>query len=262
MKVEIRPIDKPKWHGLKDDKVFTRPKSFQAFVENGMYKVIFASDEEREYLEKTTGYDLSLGFNSDRPHPTWPSKPFWVKLEPNTMFIDTTKPMDAIHLAEMRGSPLVANSMSEYEAGLWPDATHVISSEEEDYEVKAKKIDIQNMAARLSMDMTEERRIQIIQIIDRESFRGKKKSFIDVKIKELVDNNPKEFIRWANEDAEELAVRSLVLEAVWRGALKKDGPSFLYGDDRIGIDLDDAVKFLKNPENQRYRVRIMELLEK
>lgn len=262
MLVEIRPVEKQKWHGLSKAEDFTRPKTFEAFLKDGQYNVIFSSEDERQYLEKVTGYDLSLNFDINKPHPTWPNKSFWAKLEPNTFFLDTSKPMDAIKLAIMRGSPLVANSVAEYNDNKWPEATHVIYSEQEEYEAKAKKIDVQNEAVRLSLDMSEERKLQLIQIIEGENFRGKPTNFINVKIKELTDEKPKEFIKWATMDAEEIQVRSMILEAVYRGKLRKEGPSYFYGADKIGIDLDDAVKFLKNTENQPYRLRIMELLGK
>lgn len=264
MQVEIRPLPKKKWHGYTNEQALANDITYEAFVdgESQQYKVEFESEEEREYLEKQTGYDLSLRFDPINPHPTWSQKPFWGKLSPFTFYLDTNRPMDRIQLAIHKGSPLVANSLAEHQNGMWPMATHVIYSQQEEFEAKAAVIHIQNKAVKLAMEMPMSRKLELIRIIDGEDFTGRSPDFVEVKIKQLCDERPKDFIKWAEMDAEDIVVRSLVLEAQYKGALRKDGPSYYYGADRLGIDLDDTVSFLKNPENQAYRIRILEKLGK
>lgn len=260
MLVEIRPIQKTKWHGLTGDKDFTRDKTIEAAVsrKTGEYDIRFASEEEKTSLEKSLGYDLSTRFDPDRPHPTWTSKAFWVTLPSNTFFLDTTNPMDAIKLAIAKGHPYVANSLAEYEQGLWERATHVIYSEQEEYEQKAKVINQQNDAAARAREMSKDKLIKMIRIIDGEDFQGRSDGFVAVKIKEICDERPTEFLKWATADSEDFEVRSLILQALYQNKLRKQGPSIYYGQERLGIDMEDAISFLKNPENQAFRIRIME----
>lgn len=263
MLVEIRPLDKNKWHGLKGDKAFTRDITCEAFVSrhSGQYDVRFTSEEERQHLEKVLGVDLSLSHDPGRAHPTWSRKSFWATLPNNTKILNTEVPMQAVELAILKGAPLVANSMKEYNEGKWPDATHVIFSEEEEMEIKASKIETIKKAFQISLEMSREQKIQLITILSTDlpfNVREHKDSFIEVRIKDLIDENPREFVKWATMDKETLAVRSLVLEANHKGALMKQGPSYFYGGERIGIDIDDAVSFLKDPENREFRARLME----
>lgn len=267
MIVEIRPLKIKKWHGLEGDKSFTRPKTIEAAVsgETGKYNVLFESEEEKEHLEKELGYDLSLRFDPEKPHPFWTSRTAWVELPNHTMFLNTDNPLDRIKLAVIKGHPTVANSQAEYERGEWEKATHVIYSQADEMQQKAKKIEIKKKAIKHSLEMSKEDKIRIIQILTQsrenpagESYRAKSDNFIDVKIDELCDEKPKEFVKWAEMDAETRAVRALVLESHFQNQLRKEGPAYFYGADRIGIDLDAAVSFLKDPENQDYRIRLQE----
>ncbi len=97
------------------------------------------TDEELKSYGEKLGVNLDTTFKTDKPHDFYCSAQGRVKLENNTMIFNTDNVIDAIKVGIMKGSPFVANSLKEYEEGLYPEATHYIFSEEEEIAVKAKK---------------------------------------------------------------------------------------------------------------------------
>ena len=129
--VQVKPIEKKTWHGLEGVKRFTAPKTIQALVSltTGLYATGL-SEEDRERLEKETGFDLSPTYIPGKIHPFWGDKISRVVLEHRTNMFDTSKPLDEIKVKLLKASDLVANSQKEYEDGLFPEAQFVIFDEQ------------------------------------------------------------------------------------------------------------------------------------
>ena len=116
--VEVRPIEKERWHGLKGKDVITRPVVIEALLSSTTGKLATGlTPEDRERLEKETGYDLSPDYKAGKPHPFWSSPAAFVKLEHKTNIFDISNPLDEIRVKIMKASDLVANSQKEYDEG-------------------------------------------------------------------------------------------------------------------------------------------------
>ena len=141
--VEVRVIEKESWHKKGGKESFKRPITIEALFRKGKYSIDLSEEELTTYGQKL-GVNLDPTFRVDKPHEFYCSAQGRVKLENNTMIFDTNNVLDAIKVGIMKGSPFVANSLKEYEEGLFGEATHYIFSEEEEIAVKAKKVEINN----------------------------------------------------------------------------------------------------------------------
>lgn len=262
MKVEVRPLNIPRWHGKKEKESFAQPQSFEVLmnVNTGRYATGLTEEEATTY-GKLLGANLDDIFNPEQPHSFWGSSGGKIKLQNATMILDTKKPLDFVRVKNMKASDQVANSIKEWEDGLWPDATHVITDEAEEVEIKASKIESKYKAIEIASKMTPEAKLAIIQILSEKSMRGQSPNFILAEIDDIIEKKQEEFLRYANLDKKELSVRAQILEAVYRNILTKEGTSFYYMSDKVGFDLDDTVKWFMDPQNQNMKIAILEKLK-
>jgi len=237
MLVEVRPLPLKKWHGKSGKEDFTRPKTIEALYnsESQKYSTGLTEEEQKKY-EKLTGFDLSDRYNPEIPHPFWSTAAAMVKLPNSTTIFDTAKPLDFIKVKLLKASKFVANSMKEWEEGLWPDAHHVIFDEEEETNIKASKVELKNKAVSLSLKLSKDEKINIIQILSDKSARGRSDDFVNVEVDKIVTERPVEFIKYAEMDTATVYVRAAVLEAIHRNILVKEGSAVLYMGDQIGYD--------------------------
>lgn len=261
MKVEVRPLPTKKWHGKEGKESFSRPMSLEVLydVETGAYATGLTDEEEKKY-SKITGLDLSKKFDPNTPHPYWSTKPAIIKLENRTMVFDTSNPHDFIKVKNLKASKMVANSMKEWEEGKFPFATHVIFDEEEEVTIKASKIEKKQKAVVLAQELSSEEKAQLVQIISNKVVRGRSPKFIEVEVDALIETKTDEFLRYAQMNKEEIYIRSVVLEALIKNTLTKEGTSIYYLGDLIGVDYESAVAWFKDPNNQKMKVAILEKL--
>lgn len=261
MRVEVKPIEVAKWHKKAGKESFSQPNTLEVLYNNetGKYATgLNAADKER--LEEITGLDLSDTFNPSVPHPYWSTAAAKIKLPNTTLVLDTTKPQEEIKVANLRASKYVANSINDLEAGLYPEATHVIFSEEEEVEVKATKISKKMSCMKLVMKMTKDEKTNIVQILSNKSVRGRSENFVDVEIDEIIEAKPDEFLLYAKMDKQDLYTRAAVMEAIHRNVLTKEGTAIYYMGDKLASDLEDAIAYFMNPQNQKLKVSILEKL--
>lgn len=263
MKIEVRPLPIPRWHGKKGKEAFSQPHVIEALYDSkvGGYATGLTEEEAQEYGKKLD-QDLSNVYNQNQPHPFWGSKMGRVKLENRTMIFDDTKTLDYIRIRMMKASKFVANSMKDWEDGLYPDATHVIYDEEERLSIKATKVQKKKKAFKLAMELSKDEKINIIQILSDKSLRGRSDDFIEVEIDELLETRVDDFMRYAQLDKKELYVRAAILEALHRNILTKEGSSIFYMSDKIGYDFESTVDYFKDPQNQNMKIAILEKLQK
>lgn len=261
MLVEVRPIEKEKWHGKKGEENFTQPVIIECLYDpkTGKYATGL-SDDDKKRLEKLTGFDLSDNFNSEKPHPFWNSSAARIKLPARTVVFDTKKPLDEIKVKVLKASKYVANSLREYREGLFPEATHVIYDEAEEAKIKASKIQIKRKAIKLAMKMTIDEKVNVIQILSMKSMRGQSQDFLDVEIDRLIEDNAVKFLEVAEADPADVYTRAAILEGLHRNILTKEGNTILYMGDMIGHNLDEAVKYFNDPNNQTIKASILEKL--
>ncbi len=258
--IEVRPIEKEKWHGKKGQESFTRPKVIEALVslQTGKYATGL-TEEDRERLEKLTGFDLSPEYIFGKLHPFWSSQTAQVKLENKTNIFDTSKPIDEIKVKILKASDLVANSLKEYEEGLYPEALFVIFDEKEEVERKATRLALKNKVIIESEKLSLERKAEIIQIVLGISVRKQSSDFINLKLDEAVEQaGPQKVLDLIKRDKNRTSVHALVLEAIYKRVLRKEGTAVYYMEDQLGFDIENTVDYLMDTKNQALKAQIIE----
>lgn len=259
--VEVKPLPLKKWHGKKDKEAFAQPKTIEALYSNkiGGYETGLSRDEEEAYGKKL-GFRLDNLFNPEKEHEFWSNKIGQVKLENATIYFDTTKPLDFVKVKLIRVSKFVANSMAEWEAGKWPDATHVIFDENEEADTKATSIQKRNRAIQLAGKMNLDEKATMVLIVNKKYVKNKSLNFIDVEIDEAIEDHVDDFIRYAEMDLKDIQVRGSILEGLHRQILTEEGNSIYYMGQRIGFDIEEAMAWFQSPDNQKLKVAILERL--
>lgn len=259
MKVEIRPIDKNKWHGKKGSESFARPHTVQALVDPKTMKYATGLDEKDVEKLKKEGcsYDLSDDFVNGKVHPFWESKMAQIKLENKTIFFDPEKSMlDFIKVKICKASKYVANSVQEIEEGLWPDATHIIHDESEQVEIKASKVAIKNQAVIAVSKLPLEKKIQLCMILGGKNVKGKSENHVEVAISELLEEQAEEVLNFMKLDADKMEIHALVLECLQKNILTKKGHKIEYNGSNLGGDIYQVIDYLNEDENNELRIRL------
>jgi len=263
MKVEVRPIPVKKWHGKTEKESFTRPKVVEALYDEniGGYATGLTPEEETHY-GRLLGTSLDNKFIHDEPHPTWSEKRFSMVLSNNTMIFDTKDARQYVLVKLLKASKYVANSMKEYDNGAWPYATHVIFDEEEEVEERALKIERKEEVYKKISEMNDAERISLVWILSdgKKSLRGKSPSFIKVELDEFISESPNDVWKEINTSKAERFSRSTILEAISRQIIVKDGSNLVWMGDVIANSVEDAAEWLRNPENQSIKGKILEQL--
>jgi len=258
--VELRPIERTKWHGKKGSESFTQDHASQVLYDSntGKYATGLSEKEAKEY-GKLLGLDLSDTFNPNEPHPYWSTKPAQLKFPNKTLVFDITKPVDFIKVKNYKASPFVANSEKEFQEGKWPLATHILYDESEHVEMEAHKISKKKEAYLLVDKLSKEQKVAIIQIILDTSVRKQSNEFIEVKLAEIIEGDYlNDFLKYAKADKSYLSIKGMVIEALYKNVLTKEGAGIHYMGDILGHNVDDVVEYFTNPQNQEIKARILE----
>lgn len=261
--VTVAPIPQSKWHGKKGKESFSRPKDIEVLYDEqtGRYATGLTPEEQQKY-EELMKVDLSDTFKPDEPHPYFGSKAGTIRLPNHTVIFDTNKPAEYVKVKNMKASKFVANSMKEYNENKWPDATHVMLDETEEVEIKASKVRARNEATLLASKMTKEDKEGMVQIIEKKSVRGRTEDFVDVEIDAILQEKPEQFLAVAKMGKEDVRIRATVLEAIYRNVLTKEGTGVYYMGELIGLDVESAISWFKDPQNQKLKIAIIEKMLK
>jgi hypothetical protein len=261
--VEVRPLNKKKWHGKSDKESFTRPTVIQVLYDHNTGKYATGlTDEEMERFSRELGLRIDDKFNPAEEHPYWSSKAAQIKLENHTMFFNTDKASDYIKVKNMKAQQcqFVANSLREWEENKWPEATHVIFDESEEATIKASKIEQKKKAYKLSEKMTVAEKAAMVLILTGKYVKNKSANYIEVALDEAIEENMEDFLTYASMDAIDFSIRGQILEGLHRQILTKEGGAIYYMGERLGFDINDAIDYFKDPNNQKIKVAILEKL--
>lgn len=260
--IEVRPIEKERWHGLKGRDAITRPVTIEALVNGTTGKLATGlTEEDRIRLEKETGYDLSPDYNALKPHPFWSSPAAFVKLEHKTNIIDTSSPLGEIRAKILKASDLVANSQKEYDEGKFPLAQFVIFDEREEVELKASKAAVKRKVIIEADKLSTTRKAELIQVLLGISVRNQSNDFIDLKLDEAIDKEgPQKVLDFIKRDKARTSLHATVLEAIHKNVLRKDGTAVYYMDDQLGFDIESAIDYLQDTKNQALKAQVIEKL--
>lgn len=262
MIVEVRPLEIQRWHKKKGKEAFSQDKTVEVLFSPELGKLATGlTDEEAQKYGEKMGVNLSSTFNPEVPHPFWSTKASWIVLPNKTAIFNTAKDSDFVKVANLKASKFVANNMKEYIDGMWPDATHVIFSEEEEMELKATKFQIKQKIGQELLNASLERKTALVQILSNKTVKGRSANFIDGMISELVEEKPEELLKALGMNKEEVLIRANVLELLSKNILTKQGSAIYYMGDKIGLDYEDTVKYFKDPNNQVMKVTLLEKLQ-
>lgn len=261
MKVTVKPVPRERWHGKEGKESFARPLSFEVLYDTskGGYATGLTPEEAIEY-GKRLGADLSDTFTPDTPHPYWSTSAAKLILLDHTFIFETDRPSDYVKVKNLKASSQVANSFDEWERGEWPEATHYIFDEAEEVEVKATKIARRNKCISIASKMTLDEKLSVVQILSNKSFRGQSNDFVDVEIDKIISEQTDEFIQLTKQTKEEVYARGVIMEALHKHKLVKDGIKITYMGETIGHDIDDAVQYFLHPDNQLMKTSLLEKL--
>lgn len=260
--VEVRPIERERWHGKKGKDALARPITLDAplSIETGQYATGL-SQEDRERLESVTGFSLSPDYKEGNTHPFWGSTTARINLEHKTNIFDTSKPLDEIKVKMMKAHDLVANSMKEYKEGKFPSAIFVIYDEVEETEIKATKAAIKRKVIIETSKLTKGKKAELIQIVLGISVRDRTEDFVDMKMDEAIEREGAEkVLNLIQRDKTRTTVHALILEALHKGILRKEGSSVFYMDDQLGYDIETAIDHLMDTKHQGLKGQILEKL--
>lgn len=259
-KIEIKPIEKDRWHGKKGKDSFGSPITIEAPISTrtGKFQTGLA-EADRVRLEKETGLNLSDKFIPNDKDCFWTSQAGKIKLYNKTNIFDTEKATDEIKIAVMKASDLIANSMEDYENGKCPNALFVISDEVAELEIKASKISLRNNLIIESSKFTKAKKAEIIQIVTGVSVKKMSDNFIVGKYEEMINNEgPERVMSVIKRDAKRNAAHCIILEGLHQSILRKDGTSVYYMDDQIGFDTESAIDYILDVKNQTLKSQILE----
>lgn len=260
--VELRPIDFKKWHGKTGKDSFAQEHSSQILYnpKTGKYDTGLTEEEMTKY-GSMMGVNLDDVFNPNQPHPYWSTKVAQLRFPNKTLILDITKPLDYIKVKNYKVSPYVANSEKEYQEGLWPNATHILYDESEHIEMEAHKLNKKKEAYKIADKLTKEQKVALIQIILDISVRKQSNEYIDVKLGEIIEGEfINDFLKYSKADKNFVYVKGMVVEALYKNILTKEGSGIYYMSDILGHNVDDVTEYFLNPQNQEIKARILEKL--
>lgn len=265
MQIIIKPVPSQKWHGKNGKDSFARPQTIEALydTQTGRYATGLTEEEAKKY-GKLLGVDLDDTFNFNEPHPFWSSSAVRIKLPNHTMILDDTRHLDFVKIKVLKASKFIANSLQEWEDGMFPDATHIIYDEQEETEVKATKIEKKNKCIVVASKMSAEEKTNIVRLLSDKSVRGRTQSFIDLEIDGIINDSDKidDFIKYVKMDKAEVTIRAQIMEALSRNVLTKEGTAIHYMGEPLGHDFEATVKYFQDPNHQQTKIAMLEKLEK
>lgn len=257
--VLVKPLPIKKWHGKTGEDSFTQPKTIEVLFDpkTGRYATGLTEEQQKEYSERMK-VDLTDTYIYETPHPYYSSKAGSIKLADETTVFNTAIATEFVKVANLKASNKVANSLKEWEDGLWPQAHHYIYSEEEEVAVKASKIQVRNRITSRLEKLDTRSKINLILILSGKLLSANNINFIDVELDKIIDEDPDELIRYMKQDPTTVYNRATVLEAIQKHVLTKEGGSIYYMGEIYAETLDLAIERFSDPNNQLMKASILD----
>lgn len=257
-KIEVRPIDRERWHGKKGKESFSQPHTVQALVdaETLEYAVDISKEDKKFFDEKKVRYDLSTHFDPEEPHEFWDSSTPRVKLANRTMFFNKKVVIDRIKICVMKASKYVANTIEDYEQGLFPEATHYIHDETALMANKASKVAQEDEAIIAASKLPKQRKIEILKVLAGGHLKEQSDNYLTVFTKKQIKKDPELFLKMISEDKVRVSALATVHEALDKNVLRKNGHKIIFNGSNIGTDVESVAQYLMKDENQELMLLI------
>lgn len=261
MLIHIKSIPIKRWHGKEGAQDFGEPTTLEVLVDSGGRYATGINKEDRLRLEEATGFRLDSKFDPENPHPFWSRPQGRIKLPRRTLILDTKKPLDEIKYLNVKASKFVANSLEDYDNGLYPDATHYIHNDNEQVIKKGKSVAFKMEAYGQLKTMGPKRMDAVAWVVLGLDLSNQSIEYKTAKLGEAIETDAIAFTKAAGLDKEHLVTMELILASVYYGLLKKEGEAYYHFTTKIGIDITAAVNYLTSPANQDLKIRLMQQLE-
>lgn len=243
------------------DQSFKRPVTIYAPLVGERYNVDI-SDARLEELGKILGIDLNPKSIFNQAHPFYDGPQGRIKIENNTMFFDPSNPMDELRIGIMRGSQVVANSQSEYDNDMWPEAEFVIIDRVAEIESKGKKADLKFQAGESIQNMDQETKVALITILTGEDVANQTASYISGVLQDLIEKDLDRFLKFSRMELQELQSRAVFRKAVDMQIIEEIDGHLYFGDIELGIGEADAFSYIQTPKNSKVRDSITDLVSR
>lgn len=257
----VKPIERQRWY--KNDKAnfIIRPTKFQCAVDKLSRKYILdCTDEERKELENITGFDLSLNFKTTEQHSFFDDEISHITLKHGINIFNTEDPLDRLKIYMLKGHPMVANSLEEYEKTKNPNYKFVIYNEVEEDRLKSSKKAVVRSAILEMAKLDTEKKISIYRILTGKNIKDQPIDVIDMKLEEYLVRNVDNFLNVLKSKPQDISLHSFILELIDARILTKEGDMIKYGDVLIGADIANAIKFFKDVKNQELKLQLQQKL--
>lgn len=258
--VIVKPIEQERWHGKSSREFPSRPVKIEAFVdpETGRYATGLSEDDKKR-LESITGFNLSDIYVLGKPHEFWSSPAGRVTLEDASNILNPNNPLEEIKIKLLQASHLVANSMDDLKAGKYPYAKFVIVDEDAEVQQRAAKSAVLKQVYILSDKLTPAKKADIALIVNGVVVKKQSTAYIeDAFDKAIAKAGPDRILDLMNMDSKKLAMQAIVLEALDKNVLRKEGSNIYYMDAHISYDVAGAVDYFLDKNNQAMKATILE----
>ncbi len=172
---------------------------------------------------------------------------FFIRVGADPIILNLNSPMDELKYLFLKNHRRVKDGLSQSKA----TADYVLIDRDEE----AKK---ENTTARLKrrafkefdkMSSTEIRKALRLYGIKADSTSSEQ---AENKLFEFVENDPQKFLdTWVNNKNKE--TQFLIEEAIAKNVIRKNRNNYMYGTETIGRDLEDAIAFLDDKQNQEIK---------
>jgi len=256
--VYVKPILKERWHNLHlqgRSKFADTYDTFQPVYSSKLGHLATGLDDDAERrLGKVLGANLTPSTNNEY----WTH--FKVKMHDKTMVFDLNNALDEVRISVLRASKYVANSQKELDEGEWPEAKYFIFDEQQEIESQAKKVEIKARAVIEFNKLSPGKRLDILKIFGKIG-NNNTADFTYTKLYDILEDDPKEFLKVSTMKKAEIATRSLIFDLERTGIFRRRQAAYLYNDSQIGFDYEDTVQNLLNPKNQELLIKLKTDLE-
>ncbi len=255
--IELRPIDKDTWHGKTGNDNFDRGSTIECAVFKSQYQTGLTQNE-KDFLEAATGFDLSPNFNLNRDHTFYGTLIGRVKLENRTLIFDLSIPLDFIKYKLCIANPLVANSLEDFNTGITPLATHYIHSEEDVEATEIRLMSYIKEANKILAALAPKEQRMLLAVLNNSDVSNLGEEGVEAKLLAIIQKDVHRFISVAKEPKQLLQSKALLISAITKNIVGMFDNAYSYNSVNLGHDLESSAKYLINPEQQGLRMQIIE----
>lgn len=225
----------------------------QRHKDTGVY-VTGLTEEDEKRLEKSL--NKAPGTLSRHNKDFWGK--FFIKIPRSGMVLYLDNAEHELMWLVCKAHQFIANS--EEDKLYTPFARYVMTSEEEIEKKVNDKFELKSKAFAKYSTMSLQEQIDFLRVYGKNPGAEPRESFIRSQISKVIEDEPKKFLEIMEDKGYKTKV--FLKECVAKNIVLEKGTKFvLQGGDVIGYTLDQAIEYLKNPENQEVLIMLKGQLE-